>query len=86
MTPDEAKDNPDETLQQSVAKSDRSDEAVELEALQESTHKLADAVYAQASAQAASQAGGNGGSSTEDEVVEEAEYEVVDEDEAAKRS
>jgi molecular chaperone DnaK len=57
------------------------------EALQEASHKLADAVYAQASAQAASQAGGGDGSApTEDEVVEEADYEVVDDEEAAKRS
>ena len=38
-------------------------------------------LYAQASAQAQSQAGGNG-SPTEDEVVEDADYEVIDEEEA----
>ena len=44
------------------------------------------AVYADAGAQAASASGpaGNGGASTEDEVVEDADYEVIDEDEAAK--
>ena len=49
--------------------------------MNEASRKLADAVYAQATAQAQSQAGGNGGAS-EDEVVEEADYEVIDEDEA----
>ena len=44
---------------------------------------LADAVYAQASAQAASQATGNG-AAAEDEVVEDADFEVLDEEEAAK--
>jgi molecular chaperone DnaK len=74
-------------LRQAVEGSDVADIRAKTEALQEASHKLADAVYAQASAQAASQAGGDGGAtSTEDEVVEEAEYEVVDEDEAAKRS
>ncbi|MDX6511730.1 MAG: molecular chaperone DnaK [Gaiellaceae bacterium] len=53
------------------------------EALQEASHKLAEAVYAQASAQAqASAPGGNG--SSDDEVVEEADYEVIDEEEEAK--
>jgi len=53
------------------------------EALQEASHKLAEAVYAQATAQAQSSAptgsgGGDGSATTEDEVVEEGEYEVVD--------
>jgi molecular chaperone DnaK len=74
-------------LRQAVEGSDVAEIKAKTDALQEASHKLADAVYAQASAQAASQAGGgNGGStSTEDEVVEEAEYEIVDDDEAAKR-
>jgi molecular chaperone DnaK len=75
-------------LRQAVEGSDVADIKAKTEALQEASHKLADAVYAAASAQAASQAGaGNGGgAATEDEVVEEAEYEVVDEEEEAKRS
>jgi len=63
------------------------------EALNEASRKLADAVYAQASAQAQAQAPGDGASSTddgassaEDEVIEEADYEVVDEEEKATRS
>jgi molecular chaperone DnaK len=53
-----------------------------MEALQEASHKLAEAVYAQATAQAQASAGGNGESAadTGDEVVEEGEYEVVDEE------
>jgi molecular chaperone DnaK len=54
------------------------------EALQEASQKLAEAVYAQATAQQASSApGGNGGDAgSDDEVVEEADYEVIDEEEA----
>jgi len=49
--------------------------------LQEASHKLAEAVYAQATAQAqASATGGNGATTPDDEVVEEGEYEVVDEE------
>jgi molecular chaperone DnaK len=51
------------------------------EALQEASQKLAEAVYAQATAeQAASASAGNG--SADEEVVEEADYEVIDEEEA----
>jgi molecular chaperone DnaK len=54
------------------------------EALQEASQKLAEAVYAQATAQqAASGSGGDGAEGgSEDEVVEEADYEVIDEEEA----
>jgi molecular chaperone DnaK len=52
------------------------------EALNEASRKLADAVYAQASAQAQSQAPGADGAASDDEVIEEADYEVVDEEEA----
>ena len=48
------------------------------ESLQEASHKLAEAVYAQATAQAQSASAGNGATTAEDEVVEEGEYEVVD--------
>jgi molecular chaperone DnaK len=52
------------------------------EALQEASQKLAEAIYAQATAQQAS-AGGNGAETgSDDEVVEEADYEVIDEEEA----
>jgi molecular chaperone DnaK len=55
--------------------------------LEEASHKLAEAVYAQASAaQAASAPTGDGGSVSDDEVVEEADYEVIDEEEGARSS
>jgi molecular chaperone DnaK len=50
------------------------------EALQEASQKLAEAVYAQATATA--QTGGDGTTTSDDEVVEEADYEVIDEEEA----
>ena len=57
------------------------------QALQEASQKLAEAVYAQATAQQAqSAAGGNGAESTDDEVVEEGDYEVIDEEEEAKKA
>jgi len=65
-----------------------SDDASEIrsktEALQEASQKLAEAVYAQATAQqAASGSAGDGAEGgSEDEVVEEADYEVIDEEEA----
>ncbi len=56
------------------------------EALQEASQKLAEAIYAQATAQQQASAGGSGngadGTGSEDEVVEEADYEVIDEEEA----
>jgi molecular chaperone DnaK len=52
------------------------------DALNEASRKLADVLYAQASAQAQSQAGDGDGASAQDEVVEEADYEVIDEEEA----
>jgi len=58
------------------------------EALQEASQKLAEAVYAQATAQQQAQSApaGNGAPTDEDEVVEDADYEVVDEGEEAKTS
>jgi molecular chaperone DnaK len=48
--------------------------------LQEASQKLAEAVYAQATAQQA--AAGGDGAPADDEVVEDADYEVIDEEEA----
>jgi molecular chaperone DnaK len=48
------------------------------EALQEASHKLAEAVYAQATAAQAASGGGNGAEPSDDEVIEDAE--VVDEE------
>jgi molecular chaperone DnaK len=50
------------------------------EALQEASQKLAEVLYAQATAQPSSQPTGDGAGAHEDEVVEEADYEVVDEE------
>jgi molecular chaperone DnaK len=49
------------------------------DALQESWTQAAQSLYAQASEQQASSSGPNGSAATDDEVVEDAEYEVVDE-------
>jgi molecular chaperone DnaK len=58
-------------------------------ALAQAAQPLAQAIYAaaQAASAASSTAGGNGEGAApgEDEVVEDADYEVIDEDEAAKR-
>ena len=70
-------------LRQAVEGSDVADIRAKTDALQEASRSLADAVYAQASAQAASQATGNGAAAG-DEVVEDADFEVLDEEEAAK--
>jgi molecular chaperone DnaK len=58
------------------------------EALQEASQKLAEVLYAQAASQAqssASTAGDGAGATSDDEVVEEADFEVVDEEEGATR-
>ena len=55
------------------------------DALQEASAKLAEAIYTQATAQAASSADG-GSASHDDEVIEDADYEVVDDSEEAKTS
>jgi molecular chaperone DnaK len=72
-----------EELRKAVEGSDVSEIRAKTEALQEASHKLAEAVYAQASAQAQASAGsGEGGQAGPDEeVVEEADYEVIDDDE-----
>jgi molecular chaperone DnaK len=60
--------------------------------LNEAVQPLAQAIYAdaqaeaQADAQSAPPPGGNGGASSEDEVVEDADYEVIEEDEAARKA
>ena len=56
------------------------------EALNEAAQPLAQALYADTQAASAQTGNGEGASSTEDEVVEDADYEVIDEDEAAKKA
>ncbi len=71
-----------EELRKAVEGSDLGEIRAKTEALQEASHKLAEAVYAQASAQAqASTAPTEGDQAGSDEDVEEADYEVIDEDE-----
>ncbi|MFN2469727.1 MAG: molecular chaperone DnaK [Gaiellaceae bacterium] len=50
------------------------------EALQQASQKLAEVLYSQATAEAQAGAPTNGGTSAEDEVVEEGDYEVIDEE------
>jgi molecular chaperone DnaK len=71
-------------LKQALETDDLGEIRAKTDALQEASHKLADAVYAQAASQAAAGAdgGGDGGSAagSDDEVVEDADYEVIDEE------
>jgi len=75
-------------LKQALEGSDVGEIKAKTEALNDAAHKLAEAVYAAASAQAQSQSApsGDGSAAPDEEVVEEADYEVIDEDEAAKQS
>src|SRR5213082_1734380 len=70
-------------LRQALESEDVADIKAKTEALQEAAHKLAEAVYssAQQTQTASAQTGGNGASSSDDEVVEDADYEVIDEEE-----
>jgi molecular chaperone DnaK len=80
-----------EELKNVLEGSDAAEIRAKTEALMEASHKLAQAVYEKVQAQqAAGAAGGSGptgdgASAGDDEVVEEADYEVIDEEEA-KRS
>src|SRR6266545_2452671 len=56
------------------------------DALQEASQKLAEILYSQAASQAQSTAADGGSTSSDDEVVEEADYEVIDEEEGATKS
>ncbi|HVM16061.1 MAG TPA: molecular chaperone DnaK [Gaiellaceae bacterium] len=69
-------------LKQALEGDDVGEIRARTEALQEASQKLAEAVYAQATAQAQQQAASGDGGGSDDEVVEEADYEVIDEEEA----
>jgi molecular chaperone DnaK len=56
------------------------------DALQEASGKLAEAIYAQASAAASAPSSDGGENASDDEVIEDADYEVVDDGEEAKAS
>ena len=62
--------------------SDAAEIKAKTDALQEAWTEAASAIYAQASAPGATPPSGDGGSVSDDEVIEDADYEVVDEEEA----
>jgi len=70
-------------LKQALEGDDVADIRSKTEALVEASHKLAEAVYAKASAEQRASGGaadGDGADSSDDEVVEDADFEVVDEE------
>jgi len=67
-------------LRQALEGDDLADINAKTQALEEASHKLAEAVYAQAAAQQQASASGGDGGPSDEEVVEEGEYEVVDEE------
>jgi molecular chaperone DnaK len=74
-------------LRGSLDASDASEIRTKTEQLMEAAHKLAEAVYQRVQSEQATTAGapsGNGEATSDDEVVEEADYEVIDEE--AKKS
>jgi molecular chaperone DnaK len=71
-------------LRQAAEGSELADIQAKTTALEGASRSLADAIYAQASEQASTQASGNGDGVSDDEVVEDADFEVIDEEEAAK--
>ena len=74
-------------LRQALETNDVAEIRSKTQALEQAAQPLAQAVYAQASQQAASSTpGGDGGATDTDEVVEDADYEVIDEDETARTS
>jgi molecular chaperone DnaK len=74
-----------EELRSALDGSDAAEIRAKSDALMEASHKLAQAVYEKVqSEQAASASAGNGEAASDDEVVEEADYEVIDEE--AKQS
>jgi molecular chaperone DnaK len=75
-------------LKQALESDDVGEIRAKTEALQEASHKLAETVYASAQQQTASTGanGGNGAPSPDDEVVEEGDYEVIDEEQEAPKA
>jgi molecular chaperone DnaK len=70
-------------LRQAVEGSELADIRAKTDAVQEASRSLADAVYAQATAAAQAQPSGNGAAG-EDEVVEDADFEIIDEEETTR--
>ncbi|MCP9486808.1 MAG: molecular chaperone DnaK [Gaiellaceae bacterium MAG52_C11] len=71
-------------LRSALESTDVAEIQAKTEALNEASRPLADALYSQASAeqQASASGDGNGAAADSDEVIEDADYEVVDEEEA----
>jgi molecular chaperone DnaK len=79
-----------EELRQVLDGSDVSEIKAKTEQLMEASHKLAQAVYEKVQTEQAASTptpgDGNGAGASDDEVVEDADYEVIDEEEGAKHS
>jgi molecular chaperone DnaK len=76
-------------LKQALEGTDAAEIEAKLQELQQASQPLTSLVYSKAQAGGEGEAAGNGAPRTTpegDEVVEDADYEVIDEDEAAKRS
>jgi molecular chaperone DnaK len=74
-----------EELRSALDGTDAAEIRAKSDSLMEASHRLAQAVYEKVQAeQTASAASGNGESASDDEVVEDADYEVIDEE--AKQS
>jgi molecular chaperone DnaK len=74
-------------LRQALEGDDIGEIRAKTDALQEASHKLAEAVYASAQQQTTSTpSGGNGAPTSDDEVVEEGDYEVIDEEQEAPKA
>jgi molecular chaperone DnaK len=76
-------------LKQALEGDDVGDIRAKTEALQDASHKLAEAVYASAQQQQTTSTAseGNGaGAHADDEVVEEGDYEVIDEEQEAPKA
>jgi len=68
-------------LRQALETSDVAEIRAKTQALEQAAQPLAQALYAEASQQASSAATGDSGSTDTDEVVEDADYEVIDDEE-----
>jgi len=73
-------------LRQALEGDDVGEIRAKTEALQEASHKLAEAVYASAQQQTTSTASAAGNGGSDDEVVEEGDYEVIDEEQEAPKA
>ena len=73
-------------LRSVLESSDANEIRQKTEALQEASQKLAEILYSQAASQAQTATADGASTTSDDEVVEEADYEVIDEEEGATKS